>query len=86
MTADVIEAAQLTLRAAHQQQRFAQKLGGKKVARLRQLFTMSNHLPRTCEDPLVFLRPNPGIDIERRLERTTPAKCRNQSEVRAACS
>ncbi len=66
MTADVIKTAQLTRRATHQQQRFAQKLGGKKVARLCQLLAMSDHLPGSGKDALVFLRANLGVGIERR--------------------
>ena len=88
MTADVIETAQLALGAAHQQQRFAQKFGGEKVARLGQLLAPSDHLPGAGKDSLVFARADFWVGIERRRNGPGPRnvgidlKCRKLAHRR----
>ena len=64
MAADVIKSAQLTLGTAHQQQRFAQKVGGEEVAGLQQLLAMPNHLPGASKDAISFPRAHLRIGIE----------------------
>ena len=69
MAADVIEAAQFALRAAHQQQRFAQKFDGKEVAGVGELAAMPDHLPGVGEDSFLFLCEHPGVSVERSRNR-----------------
>ena len=72
MAADVIKAAQLTLSAAHQQQRLAQKVGGEEVAGLQQLLAMPNHLPGAGKDAISFPRAHLRVGIEDRRNRPGP--------------
>jgi hypothetical protein len=59
------KSAQLTLGAAHQQQRLAQQLRGKEVARLQQLLVMPHHLPGTSKDAISFPRAHLRVGVEK---------------------
>ncbi len=65
MTAHIEEAAQLQLRSANQEQRLAKQLGGKEVAGIGELVSVSDDLPGARENRALLLFMHCGIDIIR---------------------
>ena len=64
MTANVVKATQVTGFITHQQQRLIRDLGGEIIARLCQLIVPAHKLPGAREDPLLFFKKSPAIEIK----------------------
>jgi hypothetical protein len=66
MPADVVEAAQSSVGAAHEQQRLTDEGGREKVAGIRDLAGVTNDLPRSREDLFSFGKKNARVGIKMR--------------------
>ena len=64
MTADVIEAAELFIGTANDEQGLAHELSGEVIAGLGDPFVVSDDLPGAGEDLVLLLRGGSGIDVE----------------------